>query len=192
MKMFETLLANILFLLFGMFIYLLLIEYKKTKMGNQALLVIVAAIILMLCMTFPIPIGNGFIFDLRYIPFIIASLYSGFFVAIPLYLVLNIYRFIIGGPGFMPSLLLSSLALVTIPFLHTSFLALKSIKKVIFATVLAFLHVFFYLSSLSFFFSSLTREFYQTAALVTALQTFGTGFVMTLLVFFLNAREKPS
>jgi hypothetical protein len=161
-------------------------------MGNQILLVSVAAIILLVCMTFPIPIGNGFIFDLRYIPFIIASLYGGFFVAIPLYLVLNVYRFIIGGPGFMPSLLLSSLALVTIPFLHTSFLALKPIKKVLLATALAFFHVFFYLSSLSFFFSSLTREFYQTAALVTALQTFGTGFVMTFLVFFLKLAQKPS
>ncbi|WP_100372027.1 LytS/YhcK type 5TM receptor domain-containing protein [Bacillus sp. FJAT-45037] len=188
----ETLLSNILFLLFFALFYLLITEYKQTNSWNRVILVFISGLAIIFCMLFPIPIGNGFIFDLRYIPFIIASLYGGFFIAIPLYILLNIVRFIIGGPGWLPSLLISSLALVTVPFLHTTFLALAPHKKALLASGVAFIHVVLYISALSFFFTSLTIEFFQTTAIIATIQTIGTLFISAVIILLLTLRTVPT
>ncbi|MCM3489302.1 hypothetical protein M3689_08325 [Alkalihalophilus marmarensis] len=186
----ETLLGNVFFLLLGMLFYLMIIEYKKTTDGNVIILALLSSIVMVMCMSFPIHISHGFIFDLRYIPFIIGSLFGGFPVAIPIYAVLNIYRLIIGGPGWVPSFFISSLVVVTIPFLHTSFLASNDLKKIVMASGLALFHVFFYVSSLSFFFTSLTNEFYDAAKLMITMQTLTMVFLMALLMFLLKFHQK--
>ncbi|MCD8511388.1 MAG: hypothetical protein LRY73_17010 [Bacillus sp. (in: Bacteria)] len=80
-------------------------------------------------MTFPIKFEFGFIFDLRYIPFIITSLYGGYGAVLPLYIVLNIYRFMIGGDGILLSLLYSTIYFSVIPFWSTKFLNSPPKKK---------------------------------------------------------------
>jgi len=92
----EILLINFLILLFPVLIYLIFFE-NTLQFHRKKIVFLLSAVTMVLCMTFPIQLSPGFIFDLRYIPFILASLFTGYSVAFPLYLILNIYRFIIGG-----------------------------------------------------------------------------------------------
>lgn len=94
---------------------------------------------MVLCMTFPIQLELGFIYDLRYIPFIIASLYGGYKAAFPLYLVLNIYRFIIGGEGIFLSFLFATAILILIPLLSKTFIRQDPRKRIILAATSSFL-----------------------------------------------------
>ena len=104
---------------------------------------------MILCMTFPIKLEVGFIFDLRYIPFILIALLGGYKMVFPLYLVLNVYRFIIGGNGIIQSLLFSTIIFLMIPFFHKWFLKLNAKKRILYATLFSFLTMVFYLASLS-------------------------------------------
>ncbi|MCM3724824.1 hypothetical protein M3226_03825 [Neobacillus cucumis] len=77
---------------------------------------------MVLCMAIPIKLDIGFIFGLRYIPFIIVALFGGYKYTFPLYLVLNIYRFmLIGGAGTLQSFLFSTVIFILVPLLHKWF-----------------------------------------------------------------------
>jgi two-component system sporulation sensor kinase B len=63
-------------------------------------LAVLCGISIIICMTFPVSIHNGYVLDFRFIPLIIAFIYGGFRVGFILSIVLITYRFIIGGIGF--------------------------------------------------------------------------------------------
>jgi len=95
----ETLLNNFLFILFPVLIYLIFFENRYTIKYNPMIFFLLSSFPLLLTMTFPIELDLGFKFDLRYVPFIVASLFMGYQVAFPLYILLNVYRIYIGGVG---------------------------------------------------------------------------------------------
>jgi two-component system sporulation sensor kinase B len=118
---------------------------------------------MILCMVYPIHLEIGFIFDLRYIPFIIVALYGGYKNVLPLFIILNVYRFIIGGDGVIQSMLFSTTIFLIIPILNAKFLKYNSQKRLIIGVAAALFTMGLYLLTLSTFFDELTTEFWQLA-----------------------------
>lgn len=82
--MLETLLLNILFLIFPLLLFVIFFDNRK-HFYNIVFLIAFAMISMILCMVYPIHLDIGFIFDLRYIPFIIVALYGGYWKVLPLF-----------------------------------------------------------------------------------------------------------
>lgn len=143
-------------------------------------------------MTFPIKLDIGFIVDLRYIPFILASLYGGYKMAFPLYIVLNIERFLIGGEGIIQSFIYSSVVFLVIPALHTWFIKLNSHKKMIYGTVTSFVNVGIYLLSLSLQIP-VNREFW-TLSFYTVIYYIVVMIIMIILIerIFTNIKVRET
>ncbi|MBO0587065.1 sensor histidine kinase [Sporosarcina sp. E16_8] len=157
--MIETLLLNFLFLLFPILIAVIFFENRLTKF-NKYLLVLLASVTLIFCMAFPVKLELGYIVDLRYIPFIIVALFGGHKMAFPLYIVLNAYRFFIGGDGVFQSLALSTGVLILVPLLSARFLQQNSRWRIFYAACVTFLTMTYYFFTLSFKFPKLTSEFW--------------------------------
>ncbi|WP_442598702.1 ATP-binding protein [Neobacillus sp. D3-1R] len=157
--MFETLLLNFLFLLFPVVIVLIFFE-NRPHSYNKKLLILLSTLTMILCITMPIKLKIGFIFDLRYIPFIIVALFGGYKHVFPLYVVLNVYRFYIGGEGTIHSFLFSTLIFILVPLLHKKFIQMDSRHRIVTATMVSFLTMGLYLTILSIIFGKLTKEFW--------------------------------
>ncbi len=134
-----------------------------------------------LCIAKPFKLEIGFIYDLRYIPFLIVALYGGYKNVLPLYFILNIYRFYVGGEGTLNSFLFSTLILMVVPLYSKRFVKLDSKDRVIAATVFSLLTMGFYLLTLSFFLVTLDRQFWNLTmnALITHV---GVMIVIMILI----------
>ncbi len=155
----ETILLNFLFLLFPVLIALIFFEDRLTNY-NKYILVLLSSVTIVLCMAFPIKLDLGFIIDLRYIPFIIIALFCGYKMAFPLYLVLNAYRFIIGGEGVYQSLIYSTIIFLLVPLLSKKFIQQNARKRILYAIGIGFVIFCVYFFTLSFKYPSLTDEFW--------------------------------
>jgi len=113
-----------------------------------------------LCIAKPFKLDIGYIFDLRYIPFVIVALFGGYKNVLPLYVILNVHRFYVGGEGIIQSLLFSTTIMILIPIYHQRFMKLQTKGRIIAATVFAFLTMAFYLFTLSFNHGALNRQFW--------------------------------
>lgn len=118
---------------------------------------------MVLCMSFPIRLQSGFIFDLRYIPFLIAGLFGGYKYCFPLYMVLNVYRFFIGGQGVVQSLVFSTVVFLLAPLVSKMFLKQNARKQILIAASVSFITMVLYLLSLGFLLPQLNREFWILA-----------------------------
>ncbi|MFD1738045.1 ATP-binding protein [Bacillus salitolerans] len=189
----ETLLINLLFLLIPVITYLVFFEDKKRPYSYNRYLFILSALSMVLCMSFPIQLEIGFIFDLRFVPFIIASLFGGYRIAIPLWIVLNVYRFYIGGDGIFPSFIYSSIVFILVSLSSKAFLQLESKKRIIAASFLSFLAMASYLFYISSYFQPLTSHFWSIVTNVITIHVGGTVIVMILIqkiIHNLKTREK--
>ncbi|KGE20116.1 hypothetical protein PWYN_12820 [Paenibacillus wynnii] len=157
--MFETLLLNFLFMLFPVLIVLIFFENRPLSY-NGKILVLLSAVTMILCIAKPIKLEMGFIFDLRYIPFIIVALYGGYKNVLPLYLILNIYRFYLGGGGAVQSFLFSTAVVILVPLLSKRFIKLNPRNRIICATAVSFLTMGSYLIILSIIMGTLDRKFW--------------------------------
>lgn len=157
--MFETLLLNFMFILFPILIFLIFFE-NRAYAYNSKVLVLLSAVTMCLCIAKPFKLDIGFIFDLRYVPFIIVALFGGYKNVLPLYIILNIYRFYVGGEGTLQSFIFATIILILVPLYSKKFLKLDSKGRVIAATVISFLTMGFYLSILSFAQGTSNREFW--------------------------------
>ncbi|QOY35135.1 ATP-binding protein [Anaerobacillus isosaccharinicus] len=155
----ETLLINFLILLLPVLIYLIFLE-NKISLTNKNFLLLLGAITTILCMSYPIRLELGFTFDLRYFPFIIASLYGGYKVGFPLYIVINVYRLMIGGPGVLQSFILSTVIFLLVPLLHKKFVSLSSPKKVGCAAMVALGIILVFISTLTMYYETLNHEYW--------------------------------
>lgn len=157
--MFETLLLNFLFLLFPILIFLIFFENRAFAYNSQ-ILVLLSAVTMCLCLAKPFKLDIGFIFDLRYVPFIIVALFGGYKNVLPLYILLNIYRFYVGGEGTLQSFLFATTILILVPLYSKRFLKLNSKGRIIMATVISCLTMGVYLITLGFTQGTLNREFW--------------------------------
>jgi two-component system, sporulation sensor kinase B len=115
---------------------------------------------MILCMTFPITLESGFIFDLRYIPFIIVALFGGYKMILPLYIILNIIRFLIGGNGIIQSFLFSTVIFLLLPVWRKWFIKQPPQRRIIYAALASFSVMALYLWTLSWQ-VVLDREFWS-------------------------------
>jgi two-component system, sporulation sensor kinase B len=178
--LFETLLLNFLFLLLPVLIVLIFFE-NKTQTFNKKILIYLSALSMILCISVPIELKIGYIFDLRYIPFIIVALYGGYKGVFPIYVILNIYRFYIGGEFVLHSLLFSTVIFTLVPLLSKTFLSFNQKKRIICATMVSFLTMGLYLLHLSIVLETLNKEFWILAfhALITSI---GVMLIILILI----------
>lgn len=158
--MIETLLLNVLFLLFPVLVAVIFFEDRLTNY-NKYVLMLLSSIVLVLCMAFPITLELGFIVDLRFIPFIVLALYGRYKMAFPLYIVLNGYRFFLGGEGIYQSFIFSTVIFIVVPLVSRAFMRQHSKRRIVYAMVVIFLEVFFYFFTLSFNYQALTSDFWK-------------------------------
>ena len=190
--MLETLLLNILFLIFPVILFVIFFENSR-KTFKDSFLVVFSSIAMILCMVYPIHLQIGFIFDLRYIPFIIVALYGGYKKVFPLFIVLNIYRFIIGGDGVIQSMLFSTAIFLVIPLLHRLFIKSNSQKRIAMGVVAALFTMTLYFTTLSTFFEELPREFWELT--VYSIVTHVSVIILNMLMIekvILNFKNRES
>ncbi|MED5018680.1 ATP-binding protein [Paenibacillus chibensis] len=178
--MFETLLLNFLFLLFPVVAFLIFFE-NRPVLFNQKILVLLSALTMILCISRPIKLDVGFMIDLRYIPFILVALFGGYKHAFPLYIILNVYRFYIGGPGTVQSFLFATMFFLLVPYYNRKFVNLSSKGRIFWATVVSFLNVGFYLVTLSFSRVGLNKQFWMIV-LNAATTYIGVMCVLMILI----------
>lgn len=188
--MFETLLVNMLFLILPVLLFVIFFENQPVY--NKWYIVIVSAISMILCMLYPFQLKIGFIFDLRYIPFILVALYGGHKMVVPLYFILNIYRLIIGGEGTMQSFLFSTAIVIAVPIFSKNFLKVATQKRILIGILMAIFTMALYLGALSMFFDELTKSFWllSFAAITTHIVVIAVNLLMIERVLFnIKSRE---
>jgi len=131
-------------------------------------------------MAFPIKLQIGFIVDLRYIPFLIVALFGGYKYAFPIYIVLNGYRFIIGGDGIIQSMVFSTVIFAIVPLLQKIVVKQNSRKRIASAVIVSFLTTALYLISLIFFLPGLNREFWILT--MHTLTTYVVGMITIMVL----------
>ncbi|MGC5324191.1 ATP-binding protein [Brevibacillus sp. SYSU BS000544] len=136
----KDILINVFFIIFPLFLYqiLSLDRFHITKKQNKLIIASFSAISIFLCMSFPSIIIPGYHFDLRFIPFILASLYCGFPTAVVLAIEIIGYRFLLGGTGSLANLVIygSMLPIIYIILPHYKGFTMRS--KLLVTTSLAF------------------------------------------------------
>lgn len=169
--------------------YLIFFENKNQIKKRKSIFIFLSAISMILCMTFPIRLEMGFIFDLRYIPFIIAILLGGYKIGFPLYVILNIYRLYIGGDGVFQSFLLSTITFIGVVFVHKFFINFDSKKRLVTAGIIILPQLIFYQWHLSTFLERITLEFWINAFTMIAIHVIGIIIIMALIEKIINNRK---
>ncbi|OKP81724.1 two-component sensor histidine kinase [Paenibacillus helianthi] len=179
--MFETLLLNFLFLLFPVLIVVIFFENRVYPYNNK-LLVLMSAVTMVLCIAKPIRLEMGYIYDLRYIPFILVALFGGYRNVIPLYVIMNIYRFYVGGAGTLPSFLFSTAVLLLVPYFSKRFIKRSSNRRIFWAAAIATLTMGIYLMILGTMTGKLDKQFWTLT--VYALMTHAV--VMSIIMILIE------
>lgn len=171
----QILLLNFLFLLIPFLGYFIFFDASSYRHFNL-IFSIFATISVICCMLFPIQLQSGFIFDLRYIPFIIIALYWGFKSALIPYLAINIYQLLIGGESIIESFLFSTIILIVMSLCNHKFLSLDIRYRILFSGTASFLSMVFYLFTLSFW-APFNHEFW-----VLSIYVIGTYLLVMLIL----------
>ncbi len=141
----KDLLINVLFILVPLFLlqmfYLLKFVYQIEKL-KILLLTSFSMLSIGLCMLFPFSTGDGFIWDLRNIPLIIAILYGGRNSAIILFIFVIAIRFMLGGgedAGFYVSIFTYTLMAIILSHISRYYLKKSVTQKLMINSLLIIL-----------------------------------------------------
>ncbi|WP_391201682.1 ATP-binding protein [Psychrobacillus sp. L4] len=159
--MLETFLINILFLVFPVLLTVVFLD--NIKESHYSLFLLFFSLSMLLCMIYPIRLEIGFLFDLRYVPFIIVALYGGYKRLLPLYIILNIYRLVIGGDGFVLSFAYSTVIFIVLPMIKHRFMGYNTKNRIMTGVIAGVMIMVIYLLQLSLYFEILTREYWTLA-----------------------------
>jgi two-component system sporulation sensor kinase B len=127
----KDLLINFLIILLFLFFMQLLYQLKyayRLEESKEWIFSIFPVLSLILCMTFPVAVSEGFSWDLRRIPFILGALYGGYKLGGFLLFLMLIIRFFMGGDGFYLTFL-SSLPLTVMLFFVSNYYLKMSVKQ---------------------------------------------------------------
>ncbi|MDP4086544.1 MAG: HAMP domain-containing sensor histidine kinase [Bacillota bacterium] len=174
--MIETLLLNFLFLLFPVLIFLIFFENRL----HYYILLFLSSISMVLCMVYPLKLEGGYIFDLRYIPFLIVALFGGYKYTFPMYILLNVYRYLIGGPGIGHSFIFSTIIFVSVPLLHKKFIKQSPRNRIIGAVIVSFLSMVIYITWFGIALPRLNKEFW-----LLTFYALTTGIVVMAIIMIL-------
>lgn len=134
--MLDDFLVNGFFLfLFCCFIPLLFVLRNGQMENKKSLLILSSSAAIIACISFPIKVGNGILFDLRLVAQIFGSLYGGPIAALVLALVNILYRSLFDGIGVINTLVVAPIHLIGLLFVRRWFLQ-KSIKQKVFYSFL--------------------------------------------------------
>jgi two-component system, sporulation sensor kinase B len=133
-------------------------------------------------MAFPIRLEIGFIYDLRYIPFLIIALFGGYKFTFPVYIILNVYRFLVGGEGTFHSFIFASIIFITVPLLHKWFIKQSAKNQIWCAVIVSITTMLLYLSILGILMPELNREFWTLT--INALTT--SAVVMFIIMILIE------
>jgi two-component system sporulation sensor kinase B len=113
---FNELLYNVLIIIVPILLYEIFWADKLNAvqpLRGRVLICAVCAVTALFCMTHPITCWEEYFFDLRFIPLLMAFLYGGTVSGISVALAILVFRYFVGGPGFLVSLLV---VLFIVPF----------------------------------------------------------------------------
>jgi len=132
----EVVLFQVLIVLFPILVYHLFFNEKKSERKKpRPILIFMMLVILTLAMLFPIKFSEGYVYDFRFIPFIISFVYGGTLPGIITAAALIFYRFLIGGDGFFVILINYTLSSIFLVFLEKKIEGLLKNQKLIFASI---------------------------------------------------------
>lgn len=138
--MLNGLLINLLFILIFVLLtnMILLRKYEFIRSSLiKAYLAISSCILIVICLLLSVKAGHGFIYDLRFVPFLLGGLYGGKRITLGLGTFLLIVRFLLGGDGFWVSLFLILLATISIFVVTPSYSKKPLLKKLTIVSVFA-------------------------------------------------------
>ncbi len=181
---------NFLFLLIPVLVFLVFFE-QKIHYFNKPLLVSLSSLSMILCLIFPIHLESGFIFDLRYIPFILVSLFAGYKYSFFVYAILNVSRFLVGGDGTIESFMFSTLIFILVSLGSRKFLQYSSRKRIYFSVFFTFITMVLYIVTLSMN-APVNQEFWTLsfyALLTHILMTMIFMYLVEQIISNMKARE---
>lgn len=164
-RLLQTFLINILFITLPVLLFVVFLDNKKRK-EYIYFFILSSSISMILCMIYPIRLELGFTVDLRYIPFFTLALYGGYKKLFPLYIILNIVRFFVGGEGVIQSFIFSTVAFAIVPLMHKRFINYSPKKRIFTGILMVLINDLTYLISLTTFFDKLTTEYWTVAAYI--------------------------
>ncbi|WP_164985034.1 ATP-binding protein [Ammoniphilus sp. CFH 90114] len=113
------------------------INITESKKG-KAITALFGSLSIILCMSFPFASSSGFIYDLRYIPLVLITLYAGYEVCLLVSLIMFGYRYIIGGDGFYLSVIIMIFVIPFILFWVPRFRTCNPKKRVMMGVLVSF------------------------------------------------------
>ncbi|OEH84985.1 hypothetical protein BHU72_07280 [Desulfuribacillus stibiiarsenatis] len=119
MENFIAILINVLSVSVYLFIIQSLTIKGKHNSWYDFIVASISTMVILLCMSFSVDILYGYRLDLRYVPFVIGSLYGGRQTAFILFILIIAYRYLLGGEGFYLAIITSVLTLVFVLFYLT-------------------------------------------------------------------------
>ncbi|WP_313799363.1 ATP-binding protein [Cytobacillus sp.] len=155
MEMMNGLLINLLFILIFVLLTNMLFlhnnKFIQSSVGDYYF-VFIACIQIVISLLLSVPVGHGFIYDLRFVPFLLGGLYGGMRVTIGLGFFLLSIRFILGGDGFWLSLVLIIISTIGICFISPIYskkplwtkLSIVSIFSIVYAVIAYLIPGLFY------------------------------------------------
>ena len=134
----KDLLINFLFILLSLCWVQILYMFKysyQLKGLNGRVIAIFPVISIILCMLFPVYVDENFVWDLRWIPFILGGLYGGYKLGSFLLLIILIIRYFQGGEdGFYIAVIIFSVIGIIVFFISKRFLQMTLKQKIIVTT----------------------------------------------------------
>ncbi|WP_394231388.1 ATP-binding protein [Niallia oryzisoli] len=142
----KDLLINFLFILLALclmqILYMIKYAYRLESVRDWTLSLF-PIVSLILCMIFPVYTNENFIWDLRWIPFILGGLYGGYKLGYLLIILTLIIRFLQGGDGFYTSLVTFTIMGFVIVFVSKFYSKILLKHKVVLNLVLTFIGLSF-------------------------------------------------
>ncbi|WP_052144844.1 ATP-binding protein [Halalkalibacter okhensis] len=136
----EHLLLNVFVLLVFLLFVPIVLEINTYKFFNEhkrSIHVVSAMLAITACLLFPIPIMDGYIFDLRLAALTIGGLYGGIPAAMVLAGFTIFFRFIIGGIGAIASVIVISILFILLVCMARSFQKASRKRKIVIASSLS-------------------------------------------------------
>ena len=151
----KDLLINFLFILLPLFLVqmIYLVKYSnRSDEYNKRIFAIFPILSLSLCMLFPVAVREGYVWDLRWIPFILGALYGGYKLGFFLLYLTLFIRYLMGYDGFILACIIFPIILFVILLLSKSFLQMSVRRKVVTSTCLIFFILIVYRFAATHFF----------------------------------------
>ncbi|QOR68665.1 two-component sensor histidine kinase [Cytobacillus suaedae] len=148
------LLIGLLFIFTLLFLFQIYNDWYNKK-HSPLTFFLFSTLSMILVMITPFEDSSGMRFDYRYIPLILATLYGGYRVGLPLLVICITIRLWYGGSGFYATLINSGCTVLLAILLHHIFINVRTYQRVIITTTLSFfvttttllvVHHYFYVS----------------------------------------------